>query len=460
MDLSGGFMRFYGRSEELATLRGYLEIVRKKAVSQMVSVVGRRRVGKTTLILKAFEEEKKAIPVFYFFVERQVVAEELIQSWVSQICQAYEISFRPAVSSLSDVIRFLMSVSRNRECVCILDECQEIDAIDSHFWTQLQKIWDLNKSESKVLLVMSGSILSAMARIFEDPGEPLYGRLSCLIRLKAFTPSVVKKIVLTENKEATARDLLFLYALTGGVAEYLTLLSESDSLSERQALDYLFSLSGTWLRFEGELYLANEFRVQAPLYTAILRAVSSGATKWNEIESRIPQASQLSPYMARLLRFGIIEKTQPLFQAEKANSRKKTRYVIADPYFRFYLTFIAPAEVRSMTESGNWRAAKAFCSQRLDTFLGRVLEQWFRARYAESHEWNCVGRWWDKKGENEIDLVAVNSEKQSLEVAEVKLNPEKYSQSKLESKVQVFLAANPRLEGFKVKSRLLSLRDM
>ena len=64
MDLSGGFMRFYGRSEELATLRGYLEIVRKKAVSQMVSVVGRRRVGKTTLILKAFEEEKKAIPVF------------------------------------------------------------------------------------------------------------------------------------------------------------------------------------------------------------------------------------------------------------------------------------------------------------------------------------------------------------------------------------------------------------
>ena len=225
MDLSGGFMRFYGRSEELANLRGYLEVVRKKAVSKMVSVVGRRRVGKTTLILKAFEEEKKAIPVFYFFVERQVVAEELIQSWVSQICQAYEIPFRPAVSSLSDVIRFLMSASRNRECVCILDECQEIDAIDSHFWTQLQKIWDLNKSESKVLLVMSGSILSAMARIFEDPGEPLYGRLSCLIRLKAFTPSVVKKIVLTENKEATARDLLFLYALTGGVAEYLTLLS-------------------------------------------------------------------------------------------------------------------------------------------------------------------------------------------------------------------------------------------
>ena len=63
-------MRFYGREEELQTLSNFLQIVRKKHLSQMVAVTGRRRVGKTTLILKAFEKEKDAVPVFYFFVER------------------------------------------------------------------------------------------------------------------------------------------------------------------------------------------------------------------------------------------------------------------------------------------------------------------------------------------------------------------------------------------------------
>ena len=72
-------MRFYGREEELQVLQNCLLTVRKKKISQMVTVIGRRRVGKTTLILKAFENA--AIPVFYFFVERQSSKEEIIASW-------------------------------------------------------------------------------------------------------------------------------------------------------------------------------------------------------------------------------------------------------------------------------------------------------------------------------------------------------------------------------------------
>lgn len=55
-------MRFYGREEELQVLKNFLLTVQKKKISQMVTVIGRRRVGKTTLILKAFE--KAEIPVF------------------------------------------------------------------------------------------------------------------------------------------------------------------------------------------------------------------------------------------------------------------------------------------------------------------------------------------------------------------------------------------------------------
>ena len=48
-------MRFYGRTEEIATLRHFWSVVQNRKTAQMVSVFGRRRVGKTTLIRKAFE---------------------------------------------------------------------------------------------------------------------------------------------------------------------------------------------------------------------------------------------------------------------------------------------------------------------------------------------------------------------------------------------------------------------
>ena len=59
-------MRFYGRQNELAALHRALTIVRTQS-SQLISVLGRRRVGKTTLIAKAFENAD--IPVFSFFVQ-------------------------------------------------------------------------------------------------------------------------------------------------------------------------------------------------------------------------------------------------------------------------------------------------------------------------------------------------------------------------------------------------------
>ena len=87
-------MRFYGREEELQTLSNFLQIVRKKHLSQMVVVTGRRRVGKTTLILKAFEKEKDAVPVFYFFVERRTTEEELVAAWLADVCGPTTWSFR------------------------------------------------------------------------------------------------------------------------------------------------------------------------------------------------------------------------------------------------------------------------------------------------------------------------------------------------------------------------------
>lgn len=451
-------MRFYGRKEELLTLRSFLDTVREKNTSQLVAVLGRRRVGKTALILKAFEKEKANTPVFYFFAEHHAKEEDLVSAWLSEICRAYKVEFAPAIKTVAQLIDFLMTLSRDKECVCLIDECQNLGDPSSPIWSQLQRVWDLKKKKSRLLLVMTGSVMTLMENIFANSSEPLYARASGLIRVKAFSPKMVREIVLSENPKATARDLLTIYAITGGVAQYLELLAESNSLTAKGALDYLFSMRGAWLRFEGEIYLSNEFRAEAPVYIEILRAIASGATKWNEITDRVQSATQIAPYLNRLERFRIIERIQPIFAAP--SQRRITRYAIRDQYFLFWLTFIVPEKFARLAETNNWTTLRRSVEKELPEFLGKALERWFLASYRANPNWETVGQWWDKKGLNEIDLVALNSEKKLLEVSEVKLNSEKYPQALLKKKIETFLEQNSGLRNYTLRLKGLSLENM
>ena len=58
-------MRFFDRTEEIASLRKIREMAKNNA--QFTVVTGRRRIGKTSLVWKAYEDE----PILYFFVARK-----------------------------------------------------------------------------------------------------------------------------------------------------------------------------------------------------------------------------------------------------------------------------------------------------------------------------------------------------------------------------------------------------
>lgn len=58
-------MRFFDRTEEIAALREVRGLAESNA--QFTVVTGRRRIGKTSLVWKAYESE----PILYFFVARK-----------------------------------------------------------------------------------------------------------------------------------------------------------------------------------------------------------------------------------------------------------------------------------------------------------------------------------------------------------------------------------------------------
>ena len=77
-----------------------------------------------------------------------------------------------------------------------------------------------------------------------------------------------------------------------------------------------------------------------------------------------------------------------------------------------------------------------------EQFTGRTLEQYFQAMVMETGQYTMVGNWWDRKGQNEIDLIALNEFDHTGLVAEVKRNPDKLSPSELRRKVELLPASD------------------
>ena len=91
---------------------------------------------------------------------------------------------------------------------------------------------------------------------------------------------------------------------------------------------------------------------------------------------------------------------------------------------------------------------------------GRALEEYFKRKFAESGKWTRIGAWWDRKGENELDMVAENELTGRHVVCEVKRQRDKIDLGVLAGKFSAFQRATGKWKNVKPKFLALSLDDM
>ena len=95
-------MKFFGRKDEIRTLQRQLELCEKRKCARMAVVTGRRRVGKTKLILKALEGRK--VPFAYCFVPRVISEAQLSAQIIAMLSEQLAIKFPPALTSLAETV--------------------------------------------------------------------------------------------------------------------------------------------------------------------------------------------------------------------------------------------------------------------------------------------------------------------------------------------------------------------
>lgn len=292
-----------------------------------------------------------------------------------------------------------------------------------------------------------------MTKIFKDKKEPLYNRQTRLMNVRPFTPGVLKEILTEYNPGYMAEDLLALYSFTGGVAKYVQLLVDAGATTKSAMLDYIIHSDSIFLG-EGKAILIEEFGKDYGVYFSILSAIARGKTSRSEIENVVGR--EIGGYLTKLeIEYEVIAKKQPLFEK---SSNKNVLYTIEDNFFTFWFRFIY--KYSYMLEIENYESVRAIINRDYETFSGLMLERYFRRVLIESRAFTRIGGWWDRKGENEIDIVAENELTGEATFFEVKRKADNIDMDVLERKAAAFLRATGELKGYRISYKGLSMDDM
>lgn len=440
-------MEFYDRTNELTELQR-IQNLSFSDHSRLTVVTGRRRIGKTSLIMKSVE----GLPTVYLFVGRKAEA-TLCSEFIPVISQSLD-TFVPAeIRTFRSLFQYLMELASNKAFNLVIDEFQEFYNIDESVYSDMQNIWDAYRRKSKMNLIVSGSIYSLMQKIFQSKKEPLFGRADNIIKLSAFDLSTLKDIMRDYRSGYTNDDLLALYSFTGGVPKYVELFCDNQMLSVDEMISFMVRENSPFTN-EGKNLLIEELGKNYATYFSILSAISGGINTQPGIEAALGDKS-IGGQIKRLIEdYNIIVRQRPILAKEGSQT---VRYEIQDNFLRFWFNYFD--RYRSLIEIKNFVGLQSIIKKDYPTYSGIMLERYFKQQFAESFQYRAIGSWWELKGyQNEIDIVGLKLEKNQAVVAEVKRQKKNFKPELLVAKTEHL--KQKLLPKYRIEMRCLSLEDM
>ena len=413
-------MRFYNRQKEIL----YFDQIWGNSTNsaQMTVVVGRRRIGKTMLLKKVIQD----IPSVYLFVSRK--SETLLcEEFVREIETALQVKIFGEFKTFKALFAYLMELSKSRRFTVVLDEFQDFFNINSSIYSDMQNVWDSAKDESRINLILCGSMYSMMKKIFEHSKEPLFARQTEKITVRAFDIQTLKEILNDYSPQYSSEDLLAFYLFTGGVAKYVEVFVNKKCFTLKKMLNEIFRDESYFLE-EGKQVLIEEFGRYYGIYFSILSLIASSKNTRSEMESILNIS--IGGHLERLENdFDLIKKIRPIFSKP---GTKQVKYAIEDNFLIFWFRFIY--KYASAIEIGNYDYVREIVERDYKTYSGLILEKYFTQKLIESKEFSAIGNYWESGNSNEIDIVAVNDLKKQISFFEIKRQKTKINLNALAEK--------------------------
>jgi AAA+ ATPase superfamily predicted ATPase len=263
----------------------------------------------------------------------------------------------------------------------------------------------------------------------------------------------LKEILAENNPKFSAEDLLALYAFTGGVAKYVQLFVDNKALTLKKMFDLMIREDSFFVA-DGKSMLIEEFGKDYAVYFTILSAIARGENTRAKMEAVV--GKEVGGYLTRMEHdYGLLSKITPLFAKSET---KNVRYVIEDNFLTFWFRFIY--KYSYMIEIGQFDELRKIVERDYATFSGKVLEKYFREKRIEQGGMTKIGGFWDKRGENEIDLIVLNETSQTAQIIEIKRNEKHIRYNILKEKAAAMLVQTGELKNYEIEYKGLSSADM
>jgi len=367
-------MKFYNREREL-------EVLQRAADDEspgMIVISGRRRVGKSRLV-DEFLKKNRGLKVI-------VVPKEEKQA-AADFAEALSDGYKPRFESVKEALEYFFTNSKER--ILYIDEFPNFLEVNPSIPYELQKIWETQKTKTNKILILSGSYVSMMDRIFTKQHAPLFNRATHKILLEPLQPKVVwamqKDMGITDPAQQITN-----YCVLGGIPYYYEILEKNDPRAT--PVENLFFGVGQ-LREEGQDILRQEFGSAYKKYFSILEAIGNGLVSGSEIADKMGiRQTTLSKYLQSLQNdFKLIRRITPFGQNPYRS--KKGLYIITDNLLAFWFTF-AYGNAHAPTKD----EITAFVGKRFEPLCREYLADLLQKRGERVIK---TGKWWGPVKTNE-----------------------------------------------------------
>ena len=380
---------FIGREHEL----NELEARYADDSPQLIVVYGKRRLGKTAL-LKEFAKDKS----HFFYVSRETIDSEQIKLFSEEILEDNPVKeYITSFDSWEKAFLFLVNESKTKKILLIIDEFPYIAQSNKEILSILQKIWDQQNEDRKMMFVLSGSSLSYMEEELLGQDSPLYGRTTSTIRLEALNFREARAML----KDFSLEDQIAYYAILGGIPRYLKALDPKLDLKQNIEKHLLNKYS--FLYQEINLLMREELR-EPSTYYAILSSVAAGHRTIKDIAKATGlDKTKINVYLKNLMQLNILYKKVPLLLPEEKPNQHRSMYLFKEPYFKFYFCYIVP----NLSSMEKLETSEFYDRKVLPTLEAAIEEEFQNAgiEYLKEanaaglldHEYHQIGNTWNDK---------------------------------------------------------------
>lgn len=417
---------FIGREKELKAL----DNLYSSDKFEFAVIYGRRRVGKTALI-NQFIGDKKSI----YFMGVESNAKQNLENFSKSIIEYTSgIAADTSFQSFQAALEYVFKLSESERLILVIDEYPYVARSSKSLASTLQMLIDKYKDTSKMMLILCGSSMSYMEDNVLAYKAPLYGRRTAQMKILPFDFEESCRYL----KNLSGEDKALIYGIVGGTPQYLIQMNDRLSVEDNIKNTYLNPIS--FLFEEPTNLLKQEVREPA-IYTAIITAIATGASRMSEISTKVGEDTNVcTSYIKNLINLGIVQKENPY--GEK-NSRKSI-YSIEDNMFRFWYRFVL--DNNSVIARGATDLVYKRIEPHLSDYMGKVFEEickqylWKLLLSGKCPvEFNSLGRWWGndpvEKQQTEIDIMGEQDKTTAL-FAECKWTNEKVDLGILETLIK------------------------